>query len=66
MSFEIQVAAFLYYNSVEERHRKTTDAFGVSRASVPTIIKRLSYAITTFLGPELTKLPTTEHKSDIT
>ena len=30
--------------------------------SVSAIIKRVSYAITTFLGPKLIKLPTTENK----
>lgn len=66
VSFEVQVASFLYYNSVEKCHRKSTNAFGIFRASVRTIIKRLSYPIATFLGPALTKPPTTENKSDRT
>ena len=44
------------------RRRKTVNVFGISRASVSAIIKRVSYAITTFLGPEPIKLPTTENK----
>ena len=38
------------------------NVFGISRVSVSTIIKRVSYAITTFSGPEPIKLPTTENK----
>lgn len=66
MSAEVQVAPSLYFINVESRHRKTANAFGIFRASVRTIIKRLSYPIATFLGPALTKPPTTENKSDRT
>ena len=38
------------------------NVFGISRVSVSAIIKRVSYAITTFSGPEPIKLPTTENK----
>ena len=43
-------------------YRKTVNVFGISRASVSAIIKRISYAITIFSGPEPVKLPTTESK----
>ena len=43
-------------------HRKTANAFGISRASVSAIIKRVSYAITTFSGREPIKLPMTVNK----
>ena len=39
-------------------HRKTTNAVGISRASVSAIIKRVS----TFSGPEPIKLPTIVNK----
>ena len=60
VSVEVQVASFLSCISVEGRHRKTTNAFGISRASVLAIIRKVSYIITTFLGQELIKLPTTK------
>ena len=41
-------------------HRK--NFFGISRASVSAIIKRVSYVITTFSGPEPIKLPTIGNK----
>ena len=44
------------------RHRKTVNVYGISRASVSAITKRVSYAITIFLGSEPIKLPTTENK----
>ena len=44
------------------RHKKIVNAFGISRTSVLAIIKRVSYAITTFSGPGPIKLPTTENK----
>ena len=43
-------------------HRKTTNVFVISRASVSAIIKKISYVITTFSGPEPIKLPTTGNK----
>ena len=64
MSVEVQVASFSYFISVEWRHRKTTNAFGISGASVSAIIKRVSDVITTFLGPKLIKLPTTENSGE--
>ena len=38
------------------------NAFGISTTSVLAIIKSVSYAITTFLGPKPIELPTTENK----
>ena len=43
--------------------RKTTNDFSISRASVLPIIKNVSYAITTFLGPKPIKFPTTKNKA---
>ena len=59
MSVEIQMA---YYISVENYDRKTTNSFGISRASVSAIIKRVLYAITTFSEPKPMDFRTTENK----
>ena len=51
----------LYY--FRRPYRKTTNDFSISRASVSPIIKNVSYAITTFLGPKPIKFPTTKNKA---
>ena len=60
ISVECQVAATLYYLSDEGRLRKTANAFGISRASVSLIIRRVSKAISLHLGPRYIQLPFTE------
>ncbi|XP_065190626.1 uncharacterized protein LOC135821556 [Sycon ciliatum] len=55
-----QVAIFLYYISDEVRFRKTANAFGVSRAAVSQIVRRVSKAITLHLGPKYIVLPSSE------
>ena len=45
MSVEVQVTFYITFY-------KTTNAFGISRASVFAIVKRVPYAITTFSEPE--------------
>ena len=55
-----QVALTLYYLSDEGRMRKTANAFGLSRAAVSVIVRRVCRAVTTFLGPKYISLPTTE------
>ena len=60
ISVEAQVDSFLYYISDEGRYRKTANAFGMSRASISGIIRRVIYNVTRFLGPKLIKLLTTE------
>ena len=57
---ERQVAMTLYYLSDEGRLRKTANAFGVSRPTVSVVIRRVTQAITTFLGPKYIQLPFTE------
>ena len=51
VSVEAQVGSFLYYISNEGRYRKTANAFGISKASISGIIRRVSYAITAFVVP---------------
>lgn len=60
ISVECQVAATLYYLSDEGRLRKTANAFGISRASVSLIIRRVTKAISLHLGPRYIQLPFTE------
>ena len=47
---------------VTKAHRKTVNVFGIYRASISAIIKKVSYAIATFSEAKPTKLPTTEKK----
>ena len=49
---EKQVAITLYYLSDEGRLRKTANSFGVSRPCVSVVIRRVTRAITTHLGPK--------------
>ena len=51
VSIEAQVGSFLYYISNEGRYRKTANAFGISKAFISGIIRRVSYAITAFVVP---------------
>ena len=60
VSVETQVALTLYYLSDEGRLRKTANAFGLSRACVSIIIRRVTRAITVHLGPNYIKFPMTE------
>lgn len=59
---EKQVAVTLYYLSDEGRLRKTANAFGLSRASVSIIIRRVTQAISVNMGPRYIKLPQTENE----
>ena len=40
---EVEVSSFLYYINDEGRYRKTVNAFGISRASISGIVRRVSY-----------------------
>ena len=60
VSVEKQVAVFLSYTADEGRYHKVENAFGISKATVSTIIKRVSLNITLHLGPKYIKLPKPE------
>ena len=60
VSPETQVALTLYYLSDEGRLRKVANAFGLSRSCCSMIIRRVSAAITSHLGPVYIKLPMNE------
>ena len=57
---ERQVASSLYYLSDEGRIRKTANSFGLSRAVISIIIRRVCTAIAVHLGPKNIKMPYTE------
>ena len=57
---ETQVAVYLYYTSDGGRLRKTANAFGLSRASVSGIVRRLGKAITEHMGPTYIAMPTSQ------
>ena len=54
---ETHVAMTLYYIADEGRYRKTANSFGVGRSTVSMIIRRVTTAISTILGPKYIKLP---------
>ena len=60
VTVETQVAITLYYLSDEGRLRKVANAFGISRSCCSIIVRRVSSAITTHLGPLYIKLPMNE------
>eukprot|EP00112_Aurelia_sp_Birch-Aquarium-sp1_P012815 Seg270.2 transcript_id=Seg270.2/GoldUCD/mRNA.D3Y31 product="Protein ALP1-like" protein_id=Seg270.2/GoldUCD/D3Y31 len=62
ISVEKQVAVFLYYVSDEGRYRKVANSFGISRAAVSNIVKRVSMIITVHLGPIYITLPKTKEE----
>ena len=56
----VQVDSFLYCISNKGCYRKTVNVFGISGASISGIIRRVSYAVTTFVSPNIIRLPTSE------
>ena len=54
------VCSFLYYINGEGRSGKAVNAFGISRASISRIIRRVACAVTAFLGNKLIRFTTTE------
>ena len=55
-----QVALTLYYLSDEGHLRKTANAFGLSRSCVSIVVRRVTHAISTQMGPKYINLPQTE------
>ncbi len=62
ISVSKQVAVTLYYLVDEGCYRKTANAFGISRAAVSKIVRKVSLVIVNELGPKYIKLPTTEEE----
>ena len=57
---ERQVGLTLYYLSDKGRLRKTANVFGLARASVSVIIRRVTTAISLHMGPKYIRLPLSE------
>ena len=60
VSVKAHLCSFLYYVNGEGRSGKAVNAFGISRASISRIIRRVVCAVTTFLGNKLIRFTTTE------
>ena len=57
ITVEMQVALTLYLLADEGCYRKIATAFGISRSSVSIIVRKVTTAISTLLGPKYIKLP---------
>ena len=62
VSVETQVAVTLYYLADEGRIRKISNAFGLGKSTVSTIIRRVTGAISRNLASKYIKLPCTENE----
>ena len=60
ISVEKQLAVTLYYLVDEGRYRKVANAFGISRASVSLIVRKVCYVISAHLGAKYVRMPETE------
>ena len=60
LSVEKQLAVTLYYLCDEGRYRKVANSFGISRATVSNVVRKVSLVITKELGPKYIKLPETQ------
>ena len=60
ISADVHIKSFFDYISNKGRYRKTANAFGIYRASICGIIRKVSYAATTFVDSKLISLVTTE------
>ena len=62
ISVEKQVAVVLYYLMDEGRYRKVANAFGISRSSVSSIVRKVCKVIAIELGPKFIRLPSNEEE----
>ena len=60
LSVEKQLAVTLYYLCDEGRYRKVANSFGISRATVSIVVRRVCLVISYELGPKYIKLPETQ------
>ena len=65
VSTEKPVAKTLHYFSDEGRYRKVSNPFGVSRAAVSHVIRRVSLIVTNVLGPKYLCLPKAKEEMDL-
>ena len=59
VSVETQVAVTLYYLADEGRMRKVSNSFGLGKATVSKVIRRVTSVISEKLGPKYTTLSKT-------
>ena len=59
---EMQVSVTMYFLSDEGRFRKTANALGIAKNTVPMIIRRVTKAISNYLAYKYIKLLRTEEK----
>ena len=59
---EMQVSVTMYYLSDEGRFRKTANALGIAKNTVPMIIRRVTKAISNYLAYKYIKLLRIEEK----
>ena len=57
---EKQVSATLYYFADEDTMRKVANSFGIGKSTVSKIIRRVTQAISKYLGSKFIVLPTNE------
>ena len=62
MSVETQVAVTLYYLADEGRMRKVSNSFGLGKATVSKVIRRVTSVISEKLGPKYIVLPKTKEE----
>ena len=60
VSVETQVAATLYYLADEGRMRKVSNSFGLGKATVSKVIRRVTFVISEKLGAKYIVLPMSE------
>ena len=62
VSVETQVAVTLYYLADEGRMRKISNSFGLGKATVSKVIRRVTFVISEKLGPKYIVLPKTKEE----
>ena len=62
VSVETQVAVTLYYLADEGRMRKVSNSFGLGKATVSKLIRRVTSVISEKLGPKYSVLPKTKEE----
>ena len=62
VSVETQVAVTLYYLADEGRMRKISNSFGLGKATVSKVIRRVTSVISEKLGPKYIVLPKTKEE----
>ena len=62
LTVEAQLGVTLYYLSDEAHYRKIANGFGIGKATVSKIIRRVCYVISKILGPKYIRMPNTKRE----